>query len=85
MASNYREIAGRCLVLIEGGPESNFSAWSPDLPGCVAVGDSLDAVEREMHGALAFHLQGLEEEGDLLPDPNGPGVYLALGVVTAGG
>src|SRR6266542_2728639 len=56
--SDYTEQAQRYLVLIEGGPPSNYSAWSPDLPGCVATGDSLEHVEREMRAAIAFHLEG---------------------------
>ncbi|MGI8584963.1 MAG: type II toxin-antitoxin system HicB family antitoxin, partial [Thermoleophilaceae bacterium] len=49
----------RYLVLIEGGPSSNYSAWSPDLPGCVATGATIDDCEREMRRAIAFHLEGL--------------------------
>jgi predicted RNase H-like HicB family nuclease len=49
----------RYLILIEGGPSSNYSAWSPDLPGCVATGDTLEETEEEMRRAIAFHLEGL--------------------------
>src|SRR5215210_2521964 len=74
--SEYTEQAQRYLVLIEGGPPSNSSAWSPDLPGCVATGDSLEGVEREMRAAIAFHLEGLAEDGVEIPEPSGPGVYV---------
>ena len=37
--SEYTDQARRYLILIEGGPPSNYSAWSPDLPGCAATGD----------------------------------------------
>jgi predicted RNase H-like HicB family nuclease len=74
--SDYADQAKRYLILIEGGPPSNYSAWSPDLPGCVATGDTLEEVEREMRGAIAFHLEGLAEAGEPIPDPSGPGVYI---------
>ena len=74
--TDYREQAKRYLILIEGGPPSNYSAWSPDVPGCVATGDTLEDVEREMREALAVHLGGLAEGGEQLPNPSGPGVYV---------
>jgi len=52
------------------------SAWSPDLPGCVATGESLEDVERELRAAIAFHLEGLAEDGGQIPEPSGPGVYV---------
>jgi predicted RNase H-like HicB family nuclease len=74
--TDFAELAERYLILIEGGPLSNYSAWSPELPGCVATGKTLEEVEREMGGAIAFHLEGMAEEGDPIPDPSGPGVYV---------
>jgi predicted RNase H-like HicB family nuclease len=81
--SDYTEQAERYLILVEGGPPSNYSAWSPDLPGCVATGDTLEEVEREMCAAIALHLEGLAEDGEPIPEPSGPGVYVerAAGVV----
>lgn len=66
----------RYLVLVEGGPPSNFSAWSPDLPGCVASGASVPETEREMRGAIALHLEGLLADGEAPLEPSGPGVYV---------
>jgi predicted RNase H-like HicB family nuclease len=74
--SDYDEQAQRYLILIEGGPPSNYSAWSPDLPGCVATGGSLEEVEREMRAAIALHLVGILEDGGEIPAPSGPGVYV---------
>jgi predicted RNase H-like HicB family nuclease len=74
--SDYTEQAKHYLILIEGGSPSNYSAWSPDLPGCAATGDTLEEVEREMRGAIAFHLEGLAQDGDPIPEPSGPGVYV---------
>lgn len=66
----------RYLILIEGGPPSNYSAWSPDLLGCVSTGDTLEQCIAEMRDAITFHLDGMTEDGDALPDPTGPGVYV---------
>jgi predicted RNase H-like HicB family nuclease len=81
--SDYKEQAQRYLVLIEGGPPSNYSAWSPDLPGCVATGATLEEVEREMRAAIALHLNGLAEDGEPLPEPSGPGVYIERSATAA--
>lgn len=81
--TDFVDLAERYLVLIEGVPPSNFSAWSPDLPGCVATGDTLEEAEREMRAAIAFHLEGLTEDGDAIPDPSGPGVYVERTTLTA--
>jgi predicted RNase H-like HicB family nuclease len=72
----YRELADRYLILIEGGPPSSYSAWSPDLPGCAAAGATLEEVEHEMRCAIAFHLEGLAADGAPIPEPSGPGVYV---------
>jgi predicted RNase H-like HicB family nuclease len=74
--SDFDEQAQRYLILIEGGPPSNYSAWSPDLPGCVATASSLEDVEREMRAAIALHLEGIVEDGGEIPAPSGPGVYV---------
>jgi len=74
--STYAEQAEKYMILIEGGPPSNYSAWSPDLPGCVATGASIDECEAEMRDAIAFHLEGLAEDGGPIPDGSGPGVYV---------
>jgi predicted RNase H-like HicB family nuclease len=74
--SDYTEQAQRYLVLIEGAPPSDYSAWSPDLPGCVTTSDTLEDTEREMRAAIAFHLEGLTEDGMEIPEPSGPGVYV---------
>ena len=74
--TDFTELAERYLVLIEGGPPSNYSAWSPELPGCAATGDTLEEVEREMRQAIALQLEGIAKDGDPIPDPSGPGVYV---------
>ena len=47
----------------------NWGAWVPDLPGCVAVGDSREECERLIATAIALHLEGMREDGDPFPRP----------------
>jgi predicted RNase H-like HicB family nuclease len=68
------------LILIEGGPPSNYSAWSPDVPGCVATGATIDACIAEMRTALARHLDVMREHDEPVPEPSGPGVYVERAV-----
>lgn len=58
----------RYLVVVEKGPTS-FGAYVPDLPGCIAVGDSRDEVLASMHEAIEFHLEGLKQDGEPIPPP----------------
>jgi len=57
------------LVVIERGP-SSFGAYVPDLPGCVAVGETRQEVEVLIREAIEFHIEGLREEGQPLPEPS---------------
>ncbi|MDA2804938.1 type II toxin-antitoxin system HicB family antitoxin [Nocardiopsis suaedae] len=59
----------RYVVLVERS-EDGFGAWCPDLPGCVAVGDTVPETIEEMRGAIRFHLDGLREEGLPVPAPS---------------
>jgi len=56
------------LVVIEGEGES-YSAYAPDLPGCVAAGDSPEEVERLMQEAIALHVESLRAHGEPVPPP----------------
>jgi predicted RNase H-like HicB family nuclease len=58
-----------CAVVIEG-EEGSYSAWSPDLPGCVATGRSLGEVEQRMREAIEFHLEGRRLDGVAIPRPS---------------
>ena len=49
--------------------EGNYSAYVPDLPGCVAVGDSIDEVTRSIREAIALHINGMREDGLQVPEP----------------
>lgn len=59
----------RYLVVVEEGPQS-FGAYVPDLPGCVAAGESRDEVIALIREAIEFHLEGLKEDGESIPKPS---------------
>jgi predicted RNase H-like HicB family nuclease len=56
------------VVVYEKAPR-NWSAYVPDLPGCVAVGDTREEVEREIREAIIFHLQGMLMDSEPIPQP----------------
>ncbi len=56
-------------VVIENG-ENSFGAYVPDLPGCIAAGDTKDEVKKLIQEAIEFHLEGLKENGDPIPEPS---------------
>jgi predicted RNase H-like HicB family nuclease len=58
--------------------EANFSAYVPDLPGCVATGATVEEVEREIRDAIAFHLEGMREDGLPIPVPTSKVEYIEL-------
>jgi predicted RNase H-like HicB family nuclease len=63
------------LIVIEQ-TGTGYSAYSPDLPGCVATGTDRAVVEREMREAIAFHLDGLKAEGMEVPEPHSYSAYV---------
>ena len=67
------------LVVIEEGPTS-FGAYVPDLPGCVAVGDTREEVTRLIHEAIEFHLEGMKEDGLPIPPPHSSGELVEVRV-----
>lgn len=58
----------RYAIVIEQA-EGNFSAYVPDLPGCVATGATLAEVEAQIREAIEFHLDGMREDGTPIPVP----------------
>jgi predicted RNase H-like HicB family nuclease len=65
------------LVVIEP-TQTGFSAYSPDLPGCVSTGSTREEVEQNMREAIAFHIEGLREEGLQVPEANSYSAYVDL-------
>jgi predicted RNase H-like HicB family nuclease len=64
----------RYLIVIEE-TSTGYSAYSPDLPGCVATGGTREEIEREMHDAIEFHIEGLRLAGDHVPEPRSQASY----------
>ena len=57
---------------------TGYSAYSPDLDGCVSTGQTREEVERNMQEAIAFHLDGLRLEGMDVPDPHASSTYIEV-------
>jgi len=58
----------RFAVVIEQGP-NNYSAYVPDLPGCVSTGRTLAEIEKNIREAIEYHIEGMIEDGDPIPEP----------------
>ena len=58
----------RYAIVVEKA-ENNYSAYVPDLPGCIATGKTRSAVEKNIRAAVELHLQGMREDGESLPEP----------------
>ena len=69
----------RYLIIIERA-EANFSAYVPDVDGCVAVGDTVEETRASMKEALEFHFEGMAEDGDPIPEPSSIGEYVDVEV-----
>ena len=65
------------LIVIEK-TGTGYSAYSPDIPGCVATGTTREETEREMKSAIAFHIEGLRSEGMALPTPHSSSSYVEV-------
>jgi predicted RNase H-like HicB family nuclease len=58
------------LLIIVEQTDSGFSAYAPDLPGCIATGTTRENVEHTMREAIEFHLEGLRADGMAVPEPH---------------
>ena len=67
----------RYLIVVEK-TRTGFSAYSPDLDGCVATGSTRKQVERAMLEAIEFHLQGLRADGHRVPAPHSYATYVEI-------
>jgi predicted RNase H-like HicB family nuclease len=65
----------RYAIVIEKALD-NYSAYVPDLPGCVATGTTVEEVEKEIREAIRFHIQGLKEDGIPVPGPTSIADYV---------
>ena len=69
----------RYLIIVEETP-SGYSAYSPDVPGCVAAAATRPDLEREMHDAIEFHINGLRAAGEEVPKPRSEASYCEVAV-----
>ena len=67
----------RFLIVVERAGE-NYSAYSPDLPGCVAAGKTREQATRRMHEAIGMHVAGLREDGLAIPKSSSSAEYIAV-------
>ena len=65
----------RYVMIIEPGAR-NYSAYLPDLPGCVATGKTIDEVRQRMREAIELHLEGMREDGLPIPKPTSLADYV---------
>jgi predicted RNase H-like HicB family nuclease len=68
----------RFLIVVEKA-NGNFSAYSPDLPGCVATGATPEETTARMHEAIDLHVQGLREDHLPIPEPSATAAYVEVG------
>lgn len=59
----------RTYTIVIEWAEGNYSAYAPDVPGCIAVGDTVEEITRNMQEALAFHFAGMRQHGEAIPEP----------------
>ena len=64
-------------VVIEKA-DSNYSAYVPDLPGCIATGKTIEKVEIEIRNAIEFHLEGMNQDGQTIPLPSSAVEYVEV-------
>ena len=67
--SNFVAMKQQFAIVIEKAGD-NYSAYAPDVPGCITVGDTIEEAERNMVEALEFHFEGLIEQGETPPSPS---------------
>jgi predicted RNase H-like HicB family nuclease len=65
------------VVVIEQAEDGGFGAFVPDLPGCVAAGDTREEAEQLIREAIPLHLESLHEHGDPVPEPKASTVTVA--------
>jgi predicted RNase H-like HicB family nuclease len=67
----------RYAIVVERA-ESNFAAYVPDLPGCIATGSTVEETERRIRGAIEVHVRGLREDGHPVPEPSSVVDYVEI-------
>jgi predicted RNase H-like HicB family nuclease len=67
-----------CYAIVIEKVDKNYSAYCPDVPGCVTTGDTLEEVRNNMRSALEFHLEGIAEDGEAPPVPTSVVEYIEV-------
>lgn len=67
----------RYTAFIHKDPDTDYGVSFPDVPGCIAVGETIEAALNSAAEALAFHIEGMEADGDPIPQPRQPDEILA--------
>jgi predicted RNase H-like HicB family nuclease len=65
-------------AIVNENAGGNYSAYVPDLPGCIATGETLAAAEQAIREAIEFHLDGFREDGDPIPPPSSRVEYVEV-------
>ena len=69
----------RYMVVVEQG-KTSWGVHVPDLPGCIAVGETREEALRLIREAIQFHIEGLAQEGQPIPEPSSEGEFVEVGV-----
>ncbi|HZH35552.1 MAG TPA: type II toxin-antitoxin system HicB family antitoxin [Pyrinomonadaceae bacterium] len=72
----------RFAMIIEKG-ENNYSAYLPDLPGCVATGKTIEEIKQRMSEAIEMHVEGMIEDGLPIPEPSSEVDYIEIEKIAA--
>ena len=76
---SIKEISRRAMALRNKNTEqSNYSAYVPDLPGCVATGTTIEEVENEIREAIEFHIEGIRQDVETVPQPSSSVQYIEV-------
>jgi predicted RNase H-like HicB family nuclease len=75
-------MTSRFAVIVEKS-RTGFSAYVPDLPGCVATGRTIEATEELIREGIAIHLEGMREDGDPIPEPTTFAEMIAVNIPPA--
>jgi predicted RNase H-like HicB family nuclease len=67
----------RFAIVIEKA-DTNYAAYVPDLPGCVATGETAEEAERLLRGAIELHVEGMKEDGVPIPEPSSTVEYVEI-------
>ena len=66
-------------VVVEKGPR-NYSAYVPDLPGCVSTGKTFAETEKNIREAIEFHIEGMIEDGEPIPEPSSQAIEVEVAI-----